>query len=241
MKIIISKNLAEASTKAAQQIAEIIEAKPAARLGLATGGTPELIYADLVKRHKAGKLDFSQIKTINLDEYLGLDPSHEQSYAYYMNEHLFRHVNIKPESTEVPSGLNDHFAEAARLDAILADDPQEVQLLGVGSTGHVAFNEPDSVLRSNYHIVDLVEKTLQDNARYFDSIDEVPKQAISMGMGGILKANKLILVACGETKIDAMRALLTDDGISTQWPCSFLKLHNDVTIYIDEVIAQAVI
>ncbi len=235
MKIVVSKNHKESSTKVAKLISDIINKKNNAVLGLATGSSVEDTYKELVKMYEQKILSFKNISTINLDEYIGLAPSHKQSYRYFMNSHLFSKVDIDINNTFIPLGNEDN-VDKALLDFqnILDKKTRDFQLLGIGSNGHIAFNEPAKKLYSNAHIVSIAQSTIEANSRFFNSIDEVPKKAFTQGIGDILKAKKIALIATGDSKIDAIKSLTNDDKISTSSPATFLKLHSDVTIFIDE-------
>ena len=168
------------------------------------------MYKELIKMYQDGELDFSKIKTVNLDEYVGLNPEHEQSYRHFMNENLFNHVNININNTIVPNGLaQDLNAECKEYDKKIEElGGIDVQLLGVGNNGHIAFNEPDKELSSGTHVITLTEDTIKANSRFFDTIDEVPKRAITMGLGEIMKAKKIVLIASGESKAEAIKGLV---------------------------------
>lgn len=236
MKIIVEKNYDEMSKKASEIIALEVKNNPHAILGLATGSTPIGTYKELIRMHKEENLDFSKIKTFNLDEYVGLDGDHPNSYRYFMDEELFNHINIAKENTNVPDGKTKDLLSFCRdYDKRIEEaGGVDLQLLGIGSNGHIAFNEPADELSANTSIVKLTEETINANARFFDSIDEVPKEAISMGIGGILKAKKILLLANGKGKAEAIKKLLNSDKVSTRLPASFLYLHPDVTIIVDE-------
>ena len=203
---------------------------------MATGSTPIGTYNELIKAHKEYGLDFSKVKTFNLDEYVGLDGEHLNSYRYFMNEKLFDHININKENTYIPNGrvknLDDYCKEYDNdIDRAGGID---IQILGIGTNGHIAFNEPADRLSVGTSIVNLTESTIKDNSRFFDSMDEVPKTAITMGIGSILKAKKIILLASGKSKAPVMKKLLEENMVTTQLPASFLLLHPDVTIIVDE-------
>ncbi len=236
MKVIVEKNYDEMSKKASEIIALEVKNNPHAILGLATGSTPIGTYKELIRMHKEENLDFSKIKTFNLDEYVGLDGDHPNSYRYFMDEELFNHINIAKENTNVPDGKTKDLLSFCRdYDKRIEEaGGVDLQLLGIGSNGHIAFNEPADELSANTSIVKLTEETINANARFFDSIDEVPKEAISMGIGGILKAKKILLLANGKGKAEAIKKLLNSDKVSTRLPASFLYLHPDVTIIVDE-------
>lgn len=239
MEIIVSKNYDELSKKAASFIIDLIKEKPDAVLGLATGGTPEGMYAELIKAYEAGEISFKDIKTYNLDEYIGLDGDHEQSYRYFMDKQLFDHVDIDKNNTYVPNGkAEDLEAECKNYEKILEDlSYADIQILGIGTNGHIGFNEPADELILPTHVEPLVEATIEANSRYFDSKDEVPKEAISMGIGSILKAKYIILLASGPSKNEIMK-YFNNDKISTNIPASLIKLHPNVTIIMDEEAAK---
>lgn len=239
MEIIVSKNYDELSKKAANFIIDLIKDKPDSVLGLATGGTPEGMYAELVKAYEVGKISFKDVKTYNLDEYIGLDGNHEQSYRHFMNKQLFDHVDIDKNNTYVPNGkAEDLEAECENYEKILKDlSYADIQILGIGTNGHIGFNEPAEELILPTHVEPLVEATIEANSRYFDSKDEVPKEAISMGIGSILKAKHIILLASGPSKNEIMK-YFNNDKISTNIPASLIKLHPNVTIIMDEEAAK---
>lgn len=239
MKIIITKNYEELSKIAANEMAETIKSNPKAILGLATGGSPIGMYKELIRMNKEGEIDFSTITTVNLDEYIGLSGEHTQSYRYFMNDNLFNHINIDKKNTYVPNGLAENIEEECKnYDAKIADlGGTDVQLLGIGNNGHIAFNEPDQELVAGTHLTGLTEDTIKANARFFDSIDEVPKTALTMGLGGIMKSKKIIVIASGEGKAEAVKAMV-NGKISTNMPASMLQMHRDVVVIIDEAAAR---
>ncbi|SHM44603.1 glucosamine-6-phosphate deaminase [Caldanaerovirga acetigignens] len=240
MKLIIAKDYEEMSKKAAQIIAEEIKKKPNLVLGLATGATPVGTYRELVKMYKNGEVDFSRVITFNLDEYLGLSPDDERSYHYYMYSNFFNHVNVKPENIHIPNGVAEDIDEECRRydEAIEKAGGIDLQLLGIGVNGHIGFNEPGDELLTATHVTNLAPDTIKANARFFESIDEVPKKAITVGLGTIMKAKKIILLASGREKAKIMAELLDEDAVSTKVPASFLLLHRDVTIIMDEEAAK---
>lgn len=230
MKILCFDSAEALAKAAAGEIAALIEKKPDCVLGLATGSTPEDTYRELVRMHKEEGLDFSRVTSYNLDEYVGLDPTHPQSYRYFMNVHLFDHVNIDKANTHIPDG---NYPSGEAYDAaIAAAGGVDLQVLGIGRNGHVGFNEPGEYLVTGTHEAILTEDTREANARFFSSIDEVPKSAMSMGMGSIFAARKILLLALGEGKREAIRALL-DEKITPMIPATLLKLHPDVTVLCD--------
>ena len=226
MKLITVDNYEELSKVAARELASTIKEKPNAILGLATGGSPVGMYKELIKMYQDGELDFSKIKTVNLDEYVGLNPEHEQSYRHFMNENLFNHVNININNTIVPNGLaQDLNAECKEYDKKIEElGGIDVQLLGVGNNGH---------------IITLTEDTIKANSRFFDTIDEVPKRAITMGLGEIMKAKKIVLIASGESKAEAIKGLFSGK-ITTENPASMLQMHGDVTVIVDKAAAKLI-
>ncbi len=235
MKIYAVKNYQEMSRKAANIISAQIILKPNAVLGLATGSTPEGTYKQLIDWYKKDDLDFAQITSVNLDEYKGLSGEHDQSYRYFMNNNLFDHVNIDKERTYVPNGLaEDGEAECARYDALIESlGGIDLQLLGIGGNGHIGFNEPSDIFETGTHLVTLTEETRQANARFFASIDEVPTHAYTMGVGNIMSAGKLLLLASGEAKAQALYDSLYGP-VNPKVPASILQLHPDVTVVADE-------
>jgi glucosamine-6-phosphate deaminase len=235
MKIISANDYNDMSRKAANIISAQVILYPDSVLGLATGSTPLGVYRQLVDWFRKGDIDFSKVHSVNLDEYVGLAPEHPQSYHYYMNENFFRHINIKPENTNVPNGLaEDIDAECARYDKLIADlGGIDLQLLGIGHTGHIGFNEPDQDFDKMTHKVKLNQKTIEANSRFFNSEDDVPKYAITMGIKAIMQAKKILLVANGEGKAEILdRALF--GPVAPAVPASILQLHPDVTVVADE-------
>ncbi|MCY0880210.1 MAG: glucosamine-6-phosphate deaminase, partial [Firmicutes bacterium] len=216
----------------------LITREPHPVLGLATGATPVLLYRQLVAFHRQG-LSFAHVTTINLDEYVGLPPDHPQSYRRFMEEHLFRHVDIPPTQTHVPNGMAaDLAAECARYDALLAAHPIDLQILGIGHNGHIGFNEPEGALKTRTHVVTLTAETLRANARYFPDPGAMPRQAITMGLESILQAKAIILMAFGADKAQIVQAALSGE-VSTAVPASFLQMHPNVTFVLDEAAASA--
>jgi glucosamine-6-phosphate deaminase len=223
----------EAIGKAAAALfnAQVIK-KPESTLGLATGSSVLTTYAEMINAHKAGITDYSQVFSFNLDEYCGLDGSHEQSYRYFMNENLFRHININPEYTHFPTSNCAEYEED-----ILLCYGIDLQLLGLGHNGHIAFNEPCDRFPSTTHVVELAESTIEANSRFFASKDDVPKSAITMGIGTIMRAKSIVMVVFGEEKADAVAAMV-NGAVTPQCPASVLQLHNDVTILTDKAAAS---
>lgn len=232
MKIVIDtkENIAK---RAAQQYVELLNRKPNAILGGATGSTPLGLYAELVRLNKEGKISFKNASSYNLDEYIGLEPTHDQSYRYFMNENLFNHIDINKDKTFVPSGLVKSNEEAAQYDkAIEAAGGVDLQLLGIGCNGHIGFNEPGTPFGSVTHIVDLTANTREVNARFFASIDEVPTQAVTMGIKTVMNARSIVLIALGSSKAEIIRDTIKGE-VTPKVPASVLQLHPDVTLYID--------
>ena len=229
----------EIGEKAADIFVAQLLMKPNSILGLATGSTPLSLYEALIQRYKDGKIDFSQVTSFNLDEYVGLAPDHEQSYRYFMEKNLFEHINIDKNKTYVPDGLvKDADAFGKAYDQQIKDMGYiDLQILGIGANGHIGFNEPDKIFTYATHKVDLAETTIKANSRFFDSIDDVPKQAISMGIGTIMKSKKIILMATGEAKAQAIRdAIYTDPA--PEHPASILQFHQNVTVIVDKEAAS---
>lgn len=241
MKTIIVENYQELSERAAVLVADEIKNNKQAVLGLATGSTPEGMYARLVKMFQLGTVDFSGVVTFNLDEYAGLSPDHLQSYHYYMQHHLFDHINITQENTYIPCCDDRDVSEFCREydHAISEAGGIDLQILGIGGNGHIGFNEPGRSLSVYTHLVELTEDTIKANSRFFNNPQEVPRQAITMGMGSILQAAKILLLASGEEKAGAVQQM-GSGIISTELPASLLQLHRDVTVVIDREAADLI-
>lgn len=239
MDMYILKNEVEGGKKAAEIIKEVINEKNDAVLGLATGSTPIEMYKALIEMYKKGEVSFKNVKSVNLDEYVGLAGDHEQSYRYFMDENLFNHVDIDKNNTYVPDGMSENLSDFVEEYESLIHElgGQDCQVLGVGKNGHIGFNEPNTELELNTHVEDLSESTIDANKRFFESADDVPKQAISMGIGSIFNAKKILLLAFGESKADAIKSL-ESTKISTEIPVTLLKLHPDVTVIVDEAAAR---
>jgi len=235
MEVIIRKDYAAMSREAALIVKKELEKKPRLVLGLATGSTPVGLYKELIRMHKEEKLDFSKVVTFNLDEYVGLSPEHSQSYRYFMQENLFDHINIKPGNTHVPDGmaknLEKHCEDYEK--AIKQAGGIDLQVLGIGSDGHVAFNEPVSSLGSRTRVKTLTEGTVKDNSRFFEKMEDVPRFAITMGVGTILEAKQLLLVANGKNKAEAIAAAV-EGPICSQITSSVIQLHPLATVVVDE-------
>ncbi len=222
------------SRKAANIISAQIIIKPNSVLGLATGSSPIGTYQQLVAWYEKGDLDFSKIRTVNLDEYIGLSPDNSQSYYYFMKENLFRHVNINLENTNIPNGLTADIArECARYNQVLRDmGGVDLQLLGLGHNGHIGFNEPEEAFEKETHCVDLSETTIQANARLFDNPAEVPRQALTMGIKTIMQAKKILVIVSGKDKAAIVKEAFFGP-VTPKVPASILQLHNDVTVVGD--------
>lgn len=235
MKIIVCENYAEMSARAAELIADLVKAKPDCVLGLATGSTPVGMYKELIAKNTTGEISFKDVTTYNLDEYYPIEPTHEQSYRYFMNVNLFDHIDIDKTKTFVPNGLTKNPEEegAAYDAAIEAAGGVDLQVLGIGQNGHIAFNEPDNALIAGTHITSLTDDTIEANSRFFASKADVPTRAFTMGIGSIMKAKKIILLANGANKHAAIAQML-DDKITTQCPATILKAHADVYLFCDK-------
>lgn len=234
MNLIICQNYDEMSDKAAEILKEQLMNKPDTVLGLATGSSPIGTYERLGNMCKNGELDFSKVTTFNLDEYFPICSSNDQSYHYFMNENFFKHINVKPENTHILNGETDNpTLECARFeDEIEKSGGMDILILGIGRNGHIGFNEPDSTLYASTHMTSLTADTIEANSRFFERADLVPTHALTMGMSTILKAKKILLLANGRSKLEAIKKLLSDD-ITTNTPATMLKLHPDVTIICD--------
>lgn len=230
------------SRRAASLIAAQVVLKPEGVLGLATGSTPIGTYENLIARNRAGDLSFREVRTVNLDEYKGLAPTHDQSYRYFMQTNLFDHIDILPENTNVPDGLAaDADAECARYDALVASlGYADLQLLGLGRNGHIGFNEPDDHFTKETHVVDLTDSTIDANARFFATRDDVPRQALTMGVGCIMAARRVLLIASGADKADALYNAVCGP-ISPDCPASILQLHGDVVVVGDEAALHRIV
>lgn len=236
MEIIINENAEVSSIKAAHVIARQVRENPKSVLGMATGGTPVKMYQELIRLHKEEGLDFSEVTTFNLDEYIGLPKDHEQSYYTFMWENLFSHINIKPENVNIPDGNTADvpaFCEQYEAD-IVAAGGIDIQVLGIGTDGHVGFNEPTSSFASRTRIKTLTEQTCKDNARFFDGdVSQVPRHCITMGIGTIMDAKMNILLAFGEGKAEAIKDTV-EGPVSAMVPATILQHHRSAKIFIDE-------
>ena len=236
MKFIGVKTYEELSEIAANIIAAQVTLKPDCVLGLATGSTPVGTYKKLAEKNKAGIIDFSAVKTVNLDEYAGLEGTHDQSYRYFMNKNLFDNINIDKANTYVPNGCaKDLEKEGEEYDELIKSlGGIDIQLLGIGVDGHIGFNEPDEFFTAATHPVVLDPSTIEANARFFASADDVPRKAITMGMMSIMQAKKILMVANGKNKYDILKASL-EGPVDPKVPASILQLHPDVTVIYSEI------
>ena len=235
MEVIISKTYEQLSKAAAQAVADVLNAKPNAVLGMATGSTPLGVYQELARMHREEGLDFSQVTTFNLDEYVGLNPQHDQSYHYFMHENFFKHVNVPLQNIYIPSGTtNNYRAFCDWYEQRIRDSGGiDVQILGIGSDGHIAFNEPGSSLMSRTRLKTLAKSTIDDNARFFSKREDVPIYAITMGVGTILEARQLILLANGKKKADAI-AQAVEGPVTGMITASACQLHPSTLVFLDE-------
>ena len=235
MRVIVQSNREAVGRRAAQFVAELVRREPTCVLGLATGGTVLGIYAELVRMHREEGLDFSRVVSFNLDEYVGLGPSHPQSYRFFMQQHLFDHINIDVRNTHVPDGRAlDFEAHSQQYEKMIKDEGGiDLQLLGIGTDGHIAFNEPGSSLGSRTRLKTLTEETVRDNARFFGSIEQVPRLAVTMGVGTILESRRCLLLASGDAKAKAVRDTV-EGPVTAQVTASALQLHREVVAVVDE-------
>lgn len=235
MKVLVFESYEEMSRAAADIMACVIKSKPDGVLGLATGSTPVGMYNCLADMCKSGELDFSSIKTVNLDEYYPISPDNRQSYRYFMNENLFSKININIDNTNVPAGnAEDADLECQRYEKLIDSfGGIDIQVLGIGQNGHIGFNEPEEKLYSETHVTGLTESTMQANARFFSEDEIMPDKALTMGMGSIFKADKILVLANGKSKRDAVSQLVSG-RITTSCPVTLLNLHKDVTLICDK-------
>ncbi len=232
MNIIIDsrENIAR---RAADLYSEVLKAKPDAVLGFATGSTPLDLYAELVRRTEAGELSFSGVTTFNLDEYVGLEPTHDQSYRYFMDENLFKLIDLNADRVNIPSGITVTEEDCAAYEEKIAKAGGiDMQLLGIGHNGHIGFNEPNTPFGSLTHKVTLTDSTIEANSRFFASRDEVPKEAVTMGIRTVMNARRLVLIALGEGKADIIRKTVYGP-VTPEVPASVLQLHPDAYIFAD--------
>ena len=233
MQIIVVENYEEMSLRGAEILAAVVKEKPTATLGLATGTTPIGAYRELIRKYENGEISFRDARTVNLDEYVGLDGSDPHSYRYFMQDQLFSHIDIDLSRTNVPSGVAEDLAvECMRYTKMLAECPQDIQLLGLGSDGHIGFNEPGASFGGHTHVTDLAASTIRDNARLFDRIEDVPTRAITMGIADVMQAKKILLMANGKNKAEAVRAMVKGE-VTEACPASILQRHPDVIVILD--------
>ena len=238
MKVIITENYDEMSKEAAKLIIDVVKNNPNAVLGFATGTSPIGLYQNMIKDCKENGTSYKNVTTVNLDEYVGLKADHDQSYAYFMRTNLFDHIDVDQTNTHLPCGsASDLAKECDRYNAFLDAHQQDVQVLGIGSNGHIGFNEPNTPFDSVTHLVDLTENTIKDNSRLFNSIDEVPRQALSMGIKNIMQAKSIVMVVSGKNKAQAVYEMVKGK-IDPKCPASVLQLHPFVTVICDKEAAS---
>lgn len=239
MRVIVTNDYEEMSKKAAAMIVSHVTLKPNSVLGLATGDTPLGMYKEIIEAYKRNDVDLSQVTTYNLDEYYGLKNDNNQSYHYYMMNNLFKHINVKLDNINVPQGESDNIEKECKRyeEKIKKSGGIDLQVLGIGCNGHIGFNEPDVNFEAETHLVNLDEDTIKANSRFFESIDEVPTKAISMGIKTIMQSKKIVLLACGSNKAEAIQKTI-NGKICPEVPASILQLHPDVTIILDKEAAK---
>ena len=240
MVVIRCKNYEECSKAASDIFKNALKENPNMILGLATGSSPIGTYQNLIEDYKNGEISFKNVITYNLDEYVGITRSHPQSYYYFMNDNLFNHVDINKENVHVPFAYEGKYEESCKAyTEELKKVSVDIQLLGIGANGHIGFNEPGTQFTQETFIVTLTEKTREDNKRFFNSLDEVPTHAITMGIADIMRAKKIVLLACGENNAEAVKRLLSGE-ITTDFPASVLHNHNDVVVIIDDAACKLI-
>ena len=239
MKVRIAKNDQDAARIGADIIESVVRDNPKCTLGLATGSSPVGMYRELARRYREEGLDFSRVHSVNLDEYVGLEGTHDQSYRYFMNTNLFDHINIDKANTYVAKGTGDIEANLKEFNQVLDETEIAIQVLGVGPDGHLGFNEPGAYLMDGAHEETLEDSTIEANKRFFASKEDVPTHALTMGMGNIMRAKKLLMIV-GGNKEEAMRKLLMEDKIDPQCPCTFLRLHRDATVVLTKELAEKI-
>jgi len=239
MEVFVYKQYEEMSKTAAEEVADVLNAKPNAVLGMATGSTPLGVYLELVRMHQRGEIDFSHVTTFNLDEYVGLPITHAQSYHRFMHENFFRHVNIPPQNIHIPSGTTTNYrAFCDWYERRIVDcGGIDLQIVGIGSDGHIAFNEPGSSLRSRTRLKTLAKQTIDDNARFFDRPEDVPIYAITMGVGTIMEARQILMLANGVKKADAVAAAV-EGPVTAMITASALQMHPNTKAFLDEAAAS---
>lgn len=240
MKLIITESYGQSACLAARMMLDVVREKPDALLGLATGTTPVPVYRNMAGAVQQKKADFGRVRTINLDEYIGLGGEDPNSYLYFMRKHLLDACQIPPERVMIPDGMSDTDAELDRMNAFADANPIDVQLLSVGVNGHIGFNEPSDVFYDRYHAVKLTKKTRESNSRLFSSIEEVPTEAVTMGTGGIMRAKRIVFLATGKEKLEAMKNILEDGEVTPECQGTILKFHQDCTIFLDKALADCI-
>ena len=239
MKVIVAENYAEVSKIAADLIEKVVREKPDCVLGLATGSSPVGMYKELARRCAEEGLDFSKTRSVNLDEYVGLEGTHDQSYRYFMNDNLFDHINIDKANTYVAKGVGDVDANIKEFNEVLDNTDIDIQVLGVGPDGHLGFNEPGDTLFDGAHKEVLDDSTIEANKRFFASKDDVPRYAVTMGMGNIMRAKALLMIISGK-KQEAATKLLIEDKIDPHCPCTFMRMHRDATVILEKSLADEI-
>lgn len=236
MKIIQAKDYSDMGKKASELIVRLVKQKPEAVLGLATGSTPKTTYKEMIKDHHENGTTYRKIRTVNLDEYVGLEKGDINSYHYFMNEQLFKHIDMKSDNSFIPNGMAENIQqECAYYNQLIQSlGGVDLQLLGIGRNGHIGFNEPGTSFTEKTHVVKLAEDTRKANARFFPSLNDVPHHAITMGIQNILESKSILLLASGESKAPALARLLNDRDVSVSFPASSLHLHSNVTVIADE-------
>lgn len=239
MKVIIVENYEEASQEAAKIFINQVKENPQSILGLATGSTPIRMYELLREDHEKNHTSYKDVKSYNLDEYFGLDASHPQSYHYFMYKNLFDHININPENIHIPNGMTDDVdAECERYDELIKEaGGVDIQVLGIGNNAHIGFNEPTINFEKGTHLVQLEDSTIEANSRFFDNIEDVPKKAITMGVGSIFKSRKIMLIATGENKAEAIYNTVYGKVVP-EVPASILQFHSDIVLILDKEAAK---
>lgn len=241
MKIIKVKSAEQMGKVALNEVLEVLQSVENPVLGLATGSSPVGLYKAMIEDHQTNGTSYANVRTVNLDEYVGIEPTHSQSYATFMKEQLFNHIDINMDNVNIPCGNTANPAEeCAKYEQILNENKVDLQILGIGSNGHIAFNEPGTPFNATTHVVTLDEQTRRDNARFFDHIDEVPKYAVSMGIQSICRAKKIVLIAMGKNKAKAV-AHMIGGSVTTDCPASILQVHPNVVVIADEEALSEVI
>ena len=241
MKIIVTKDYEELSNKAAEIMIGVVRAKPDAVLGLATGSTPIGLYDKMAQDHLQNGTSYRLVRAVNLDEYAGLSPENDQSYRFFMRKNLFDRIDIDLANTHIENGLaQDEGAECARYNALLSDLPRDIQLLGIGANGHIAFNEPGTPFDQETHVVELTQNTIEMNARFFRNEDEVPRRAFTMGPKNIMEAKRVLILAVGRNKAQAVRDMVKGK-VTPSLPASILQIHPDCTLIADREAASLII